>query len=185
MPLVNDKVLILPAFLVSYATAYGLLAMTLRYFSLYHLVTGFGLGVVWYFFIAVMRARSSSPRLALAGDLMPDELAARFAHRMAFAGRTPILPRDVHGIVFDKNREYSPAWERIFSRAVLRNIPIYEITHLREMMAGRVLLLSQPQGVFGDLLPSQPYLRVKRLIDTFVAIPALMLALPVFLSWAW
>ena len=181
LPLVNDKMLILPAFLASYATAYGVLAMTLRYFSLYHLVTGFGLGVVWYFFTAVMRARSSSPRLALAGDLMPDELL--LDSRIEWLSLDePRLPRNVHGIVFDKNREYSPAWERVFSRAVLRNIPIYEITHLRELMAGRVLLLSQPQGVFGDLLPSQPYLRVKRLIDTIVAIPALILALPVILA---
>ena len=181
LPLVNDKMLILPAFLVSYATAYGALAMTLRYFSLYHLVTGFGLGVTWYFFTAVMRARSSSPRLALAGDLMPDALL--LASRIEWLSLDePRLPRNVHGIVFDKSREYSPAWERVFSRAVLRNIPIYEITHLRELMAGRVLLLSQPQGVFGDLLPSQPYLRVKRLIDTIVAIPALILASPVILA---
>ncbi len=181
LPLVNDKMLIPPAFLLSYTAAYGVLVLTLRYFSLYHLVTAFGLGVAWYFFIAVMRGRSSSPRLALAGDIVPDELLLESRIEW-LALEEPFLPRNVHGIVFDKGREYSPAWERVFSRAVLRNIPVYEITHLREMMAGRVLLHSQPHGVFGDLLPSQPYLRIKRIIDTIVAIPALALALPVILA---
>lgn len=177
LPLVDDKVLILPAFLVSYASAYGLLAVTLRTFNLYHLVTAFVLGVAWYFFVAVLRFRSSSPRLALVENTAPDDLL--LASRIEWLQLDePELPPNVHGIVYDKTHEYAPEWERLFSRAVLSNLPVYEITQLRERMAGRVLLQSQPQGVFGDLLPSQPYLRVKRIIDTAVAIPVGIVVLP-------
>ena len=82
------------------------------------------------------------------------------------------------GLVFDKDLESSPQWERMVGRAVLRNIPVYEINHLREMITGRVKLRSNPEGVFGALLPSQPYLRSKRVIDTVTAVPALLLLSP-------
>ena len=41
------------------------------------------------------------------------------------------------------------------------------------MVLGRVRLHLRPEEVFGYLRPSQPYLRVKRAIDTLVVIPAL------------
>lgn len=177
LPLVDDKLLILPAFLSSYAVAYGLLTITFRTFSLYHLVTSFLIGLAWYFFVAVIRARFSFPLLAIAGRLPLDDdaLASRFKWKQL---SKPRLPRNVLGIVFDKEVEQSPAWERLFSRAVLRGIPLYELSRLREMVTGRVRLTRHPEEVFGELLPSQPYLRLKRVFDTATVIPALLFVLP-------
>ena len=183
LPLVDDKLLILPAFLASYAATSGLLVVILRTFSLYHLGTSFIIGLVWYFFIALMRARLTFPRLAIAGPLPSDqELLATRIEWVQLA--RPRLPRNVLGIVFDKNRERSPQWDRLFSRAVLRNIPVYDLADLREMVTGRVQLQTRPEEVFGDLRPSQPYLRMKRLIDTAVAVPALVVLLPVIIILA-
>jgi lipopolysaccharide/colanic/teichoic acid biosynthesis glycosyltransferase len=84
----------------------------------------------------------------------------------------------VLGIVFDRSRERTEVWDRLFSRAVLRNIPVYDLSQLREMVMGRVQLQSRPVEVFGYLRPSQPYLRVKRVIDTAVAVFALVVLLP-------
>ena len=183
LPLVDDKLLILPAFLASYAATYGLLVVILRTFSLYHLGTSFIIGLVWYFFIALMRARLTFPRLAIVGPLPSDqELLATRIEWVQLA--RPRLPRNVLGIVFDKNRERSPEWDRLFSRAVLRNIPVYDLADLREMVTGRVQLQTRPEEVFGDLRPSQPYLRMKRLIDTVVAVPALVVLLPVIIILA-
>ena len=183
LPLVDDKLLILPAFLASYAATYSVLVVILRTFSLYHLGTSFIIGLVWYFFIALMRARLTFPRLAIAGPLPSDqELLATRIEWVQLA--RPRLPRNVLGIVFDKNRERSPQWDRLFSRAVLRNIPVYDLADLREMVTGRVQLQTRPEEVFGDLRPSQPYLRMKRLIDTAVAVPALVVLLPVIIILA-
>lgn len=177
LPLIDDKMLILPAFLTSYVTAYGLLAVSFRTFSLYHLVTSLVIGLAWYFFMAVIRARDSSPRLAIVGDLPVDE--DFWASRIKWTQLSkPRLPRNVLGIVIDKDMDYSPAWERLFSRAVLRGIPVYELSRLREMVTGRVRLTQHPEEVFGELLPSLPYLRFKRVIDTAIVLPALVIALP-------
>jgi lipopolysaccharide/colanic/teichoic acid biosynthesis glycosyltransferase len=177
LPLVDDKLLILPTFLLCYGITLTLLTATLRTFGQYHLVTSFVIGLAWYCFIAVMRARMSTPRLALAGLLPVDEDLLGTRIRWVSLDR-PRLPSNVLGLVFDKERSRSPEWERIFSRAVLRNIPVYEMGHLREMVTGRVRLRSNPEEVFGDLLPSQPYLRAKRVLDTLVAVPALVFVAP-------
>jgi len=178
LPLVDDKLLVLPTFLLTFGVGLAGLTLTLRTFGMYHLVTAFIVGIAWYFFVGIMRARTSQPRLALAGPLPVDEDLLGTRIRWVWLDR-PRLPTNVMGLVFDKARSRSPAWERVFSRAVLRNIPVYEITQLREMLMGRVRLVSHPEEVFGKLMPSQPYLRVKRVIDTAVAIPALILLAPV------
>lgn len=177
LPLVNDKVLVLPTFMVVFGI-YGLfLSYALGEVGRYHLITSFVLGVVWYQVVAVLRARTSFPRLAWVGDApLEDELLLARIEWVIL--KRPRMPRDVLGIVFDSSREPTAAWERFFGRAVLRNIPVYDLLQLREMMTGRVRLQSRPELVFGQLLPSQPYLRIKRVIDTMMAVPALLLALP-------
>jgi lipopolysaccharide/colanic/teichoic acid biosynthesis glycosyltransferase len=178
LPLVDDKLLILPVFLSSYTVTYAALVVILRTFSLYHLVTSFTIGLTWYYLMAVMRARVTFPRLAIVGPLPSDpELLGT---RIEWVQMTkPRLPRNVLGIVFDRSRERTDQWDRLFSRAVLRNIPVYDLSQLREMVMGRVRLQSRPVEVFGYLRPSQPYLRIKRVIDTAVAVPALILLLPI------
>jgi hypothetical protein len=182
LPLVDDKLLVLPTFLFCFGAALIFLTVTLRTFGLFHLAGSFAIGLTWYSFVGIMRARTSLPRLALAGAVPVDEDLLGTRIRWIWLDR-PSLPSNVMGLVFDKEAGRSPAWERVFSRAVLRNIPVYEMDQLREMVTGRVRLKSNPQEVFGKLMPSQPYLRVKRAIDTVVAIPAAVLLLP-FLALA-
>jgi lipopolysaccharide/colanic/teichoic acid biosynthesis glycosyltransferase len=47
------------------------------------------------------------------------------------------------------------------------------------MVTGRVQLQARPEEVFGDLRPSQPYLRMKRFIDLIVLVPAALVIPPV------
>lgn len=180
MPLVNDKMIVLPTFLSIFALAAITMSFTLPDVGMYHLVTSCTLGIVWYQLIAVLRARTSFPRLALAGDIPIDSELLTTRIEWVVLQR-PRLPHDVLGIVFDSSQEPSPEWERFFGRAVLRNIPVYDIGQLREMSIGRVRLKSRPELVFGQLLPSQPYLRIKRVLDTVAAVPALVLAAPIML----
>lgn len=177
LPLVDDKLLIMPVFLTSYAIGYGILVISLRSFSLYHLVTSLTIGLAWYFMVALLRTRMTFPRLAIVGSLPTD--MQLLSSRIEWAVLShPRLPRNVLGIVFDKERDRSPAWDRLFVRAVLRNIPVYEAGRLREMVTGRVRLKSHPEEVFGDLRPSNSYLRVKRVLDVASAALSLIVVVP-------
>lgn len=180
MPLVNEKMIVAPTFVSIFSLAGIILSFTLPEIGMYHLVTACAIGIIWYQLVAVLRGRTSFPRLALAGEFPIDAelLTARIDWVLL---RRPRLPHDVLGIVFDSSIEPSPEWERFFGRAVLRNIPVYDISQLREMSIGRVRLKSRPELVFGQLLPSQPYLRIKRVLDTAAAVPALVLAAPLML----
>lgn len=178
LPLLDDKTLILPTFATIFALAAVSMTLSIRTYGQYHLVTGFIAGTAWYLIVTVMRARRSRPRLGFLGDLPadPDLLSLRIEWVML---KHPALPRSIQGVVFDSGQAVDPQWERFFARAVLRNVPVYDLAHLREMTIGRVRLRERPEMVFGQLLPSQPYLRIKRGVDTILAIPGLLFAMPI------
>ena len=118
----------------------------------------------------------TKPLIAVVGDLqVGEELRATRIIWIPWSKRH--LPRGADAIVYDSNHNYPPEWERFFARAVLRNIPVYDFQHMREMVTGRVQLQSKPELVFGQLLPSLPYLRIKRINDFILA----MLLLPLTL----
>jgi lipopolysaccharide/colanic/teichoic acid biosynthesis glycosyltransferase len=178
MPLVNDKTVVLPTFLAAFGMAYLFLALASDTVGKYHLVTGLVMGVLWYVLIAVLRGRLTVPRMGYVGRMpIDDDLRERAVDWIHL--KLPKLPKDIHAIVFDSHEEVTPEWERFFGRAVLRKIPVYDATDLREMSIGRVRLRQRPELVFGQLLPSQPYLRIKRFLDILGAILALPIALPI------
>lgn len=180
LPLVDDKLLILPAFLLAFSLTAALGHGYLGSYGKFHLVTGFCLGVCWYFAVTALRARYCVPRLALVGELGgTDPLHATRLEWLPLY--RPALHARVTALVFDKERELGPEWGRLFARAVLRRIPVYELSHLREMMTGRVRFQSHPEEVFGPLLPSQPYVRIKRSADFLVGVVALIVVLPIML----
>ena len=183
LPLVGDKIAILPAFIISFAIAAMALGIGSREFGRYHLVTGFLVGMAWYFLLAMARARASRPRLAIVGGLTADdELRASKIDWVALT--RPRLLRDVAGIAFDKTRPLEPRFERLFARAVLRQIPVYELSSLREMLSGRVQLHLRPEEEFGAIFPSRPYRRIKRYMDLAAALVLLPLIAPVIALFA-
>lgn len=178
LPLVDDKIIILPTILVCYAVNALVMSLAFRSFGHYHLLTSMAVVTAWYYFIALSRSRLSAPRLAFVGSMPFDE--ELLLTRIEWVPLDePVLPFDVLGIVYDRKQILRPSYERLFARAALRNIPVYELGELREMVTGRVQLQSRPQEAFGQLLPSQPYLRIKRVFDLLTSLPALVLALPI------
>lgn len=179
LPLVDDKLLIIPAFLASYAMGFTLVMFWFPVRT-YLVLISFVLGIVWYYLIALTRVRLYSPRLAYVGGF-PEDTELLYANVEWEPLVAPALPRDVVGIVFDGDKPISKSFEHMFSRAILRNLPIYEARKFREMLTGRVQLDAHPVNFFGQLLPSQPYLRVKRIVDTILVIPAIVVAAPFML----
>ncbi len=183
LPFVGDKIAILPTFAVSFALAATLIGVGVRGFGRYHLVAGFFIGIFWYFGLAMIRARVSLPRMAIIGGLAADD-ELRTSKIDWVALDRPRLLRNVSGIVFDKSRTIEPRYERLFARAVLRQIPVYELGALREMLTGRVQLHLRPEEEFGAIFPSRPYLRIKRYFDFLVALAMLPFVVPVIVLFA-
>ena len=178
LPLIDDRLLIFPTFLFAFTAGSLALAWIVRDVGRYHMLAGGLIGVSWYLFIAILANRVKDPCLAFVGDA--SQAVRLLGERISWISLDqPSLPPGVVGIVFDAHQEASPEWERLFARAVLRNIPVYDLFDLREMMTGRVRLRSRPELVFGQLMPSLPYLRLKRVLDTVIAVPALVLASPI------
>lgn len=183
LPLVGDKIAILPAFVLSFALAATAIGVGIREFGRYHLVAGFLVGITWYFLLAIVRVRASRPRLAIIGGLpFDDELRASKIDWVAL--NRPRLLRDVAGIAFDKTRKLEPRFERLFARAVLRQIPVYELGALRELLTGRVQLHLRPEEEFGAIFPSRPYRRIKRYLDILAALAMLPFVAPVIMLFA-
>ena len=180
IPLVDDKVVILPSAASVFLVVLAAMSFVYGRAAYVEVLLSFVLTVAWYLGVAMLRARFTLPRLAYLGGL-PDDMHL-LARRIEWVPiLRPVLPHDLGGIVFDGSGALSPAYERLLNRAALRHIPIYETAHFREMLSGRVTLDINPAEVFGQLLPSQPYLRVKRLLDTIAAAVVLILIAPVML----
>lgn len=176
-PLIDGKVIVLPSTITIYCI--NTLFVEINSIELSHqfVFASFALTFLWYIFIAAARARLTFPRLAYVGGLPNDvELLSRRIEWVPL--NSAALPHDVVGIVFNSAAPLAQSVERLLCRAALRHIPIYEIDHFREMLTGRVTLRTNPIDVFGQLLPGEPYLRAKRVIDTLVALPVLVAILP-------
>lgn len=173
-----DKALVLPAFLGNFfvcLSAASLLGLPfLRYFAAASLVCA----IVWYFAVVMLRSRSGRPRLAFVGGMPQDPMLARAAIDWTVLSRSDLTGK-ISGVVFDKSQLMSPHAEKLLGKAVLAGMPVYEASDFSEMLTGRVSLATHPIEYFGLLMPSRPLLRVKRLADLAVVVPAIVLALPV------
>lgn len=178
LPLVDDKIYVLPSVVACYAFTLAAVQAVIGEPSYVIVALSFVMALGWYYLVAMARARLTFPRMAYLEGIPndPDVLASHIEWVPIEDGR---LPHDVVGIAFDPGDPIPSYADRLFCRAALRHIPVYNIGHLREVLTGRVALQSNPIEVFGHVLPSRPYLRVKRTIDTLVALPVLIAIAPV------
>lgn len=178
LPLVEDKLYVLPSVVTIYVIFTAAFQLVIGRVSYTAIALSFIMALAWYYLIAMIRVRLTFPRVAYLEGIPqdPDVLASHIEWVPITNGR---LPRDVVGIVFDPDARIPVYAERLFSRAALRHIPVYSIGDFQERITGRVTLLSNPIEVFGQVLPSQPYLRFKRVIDTALALPVLVAIAPI------
>ena len=178
LPLVEDKIYVFPSILTIYVIFTAVFQLVIGRASYTVISLSFIMALAWHYLMSMARARLTFPRMAYLGGIPhdPDVLTSHIEWVPITDGR---LPRDVVGIVFDPAARIPGYADRLFSRAALRHIPVYDLGHFRELLTGRVTLLSNPIEIFGQVLPSQPYLRFKRVVDTVAALPVLIALAPI------
>ena len=183
LPTIDAKTYIFPSFLMSYAVVLALVYASSVPFGHYHFFVSFAIVVPWYFALAVMRERKVKPHLALIGP-DPNSLVEMLDKVEWSILKVPLLEESVSAIVIDPEFELSPEWEHFIAEAVLQGIPVHDSAHMREALTRRVEITHMAHRNFGSLLPALTYVRIKRVIDFVVTIPAAIICIPLILVCA-
>ena len=120
IPLIDDKILVLPSASAVYLFNLAWMSYALGRSAFLLVLICFGLAIAWYYAVAMLRARLTFPRLAYIGGLPSDaELLSRRIDWVPLF--KPALPHDVVGIVFDREAGLGPGFGRLLSRAAVRH----------------------------------------------------------------
>ena len=169
-----------PYVLPSMLVAYGLVIFLMFFFridySRFVIGVSFLSGYAWLQSVFYVQDRRDNFTLAT----IPS--ASAFETTNLRGARWTILqsPKDplvgVAGVVVDLRSELSPAWERFIAQCALAGVPVYDLKAITETLTGQVDVTHLSETVYGSLLPSSAYLRIKRSVDLVAA----LLLLPAF-----
>ena len=183
LPTIDAKTYIFPSFWLGYSAILALVYASSTPFGHYHFFISFLIVVPWYFALAVFRERRIKTHLALIGP-NPQPLIAMLHNIEWTVLDVPVLPRAVSAIVVDSHANLQPEWEHFIAEAVLQGIPVHDSRHMREALTRRVEITHMTHNNFGSLLPALTYVRIKRILDLLLAVPAAVLFAPVVLVFA-
>lgn len=160
----------------SVAAAYGLVLVTLvllriDYSRAFLLVSALSclllLASLWVYY----RRRSQPSVYLLPGASLSPSPRLRL-HRLL----APTAELHANSLIAaDLKADLAPHWQRFILNAALAGIPVYDVRALEESATGKVQVSHLSENTFGSVLPSLPYLRVKRVADLGLA----LLLLPV------
>jgi lipopolysaccharide/colanic/teichoic acid biosynthesis glycosyltransferase len=164
-------------------TAHGLMIVALLVTRLPYdrlgLALGFGLHVLWNYFIYFRAERKIRQRIAIVplGDVF------RLGEIDTVDWQTLRRPRleetvGCHAIVADFAADLPDEWEAFLADAALAGRIVYQVKQLSESLTGRVELDHLSENSFGSLLPARGYFHLKSLGDFLVAVALLPFALP-------
>lgn len=93
----------------------------------------------------------------------------------------PKLPeRAVEGVVVDLHAPtLSAEWQKFLAQCALEHMPVYNVRQIRESLTGRVRIQHMYENDLGSLLPSAPYMFIKRLWETSLVLFSMPAVLPV------
>lgn len=93
-----------------------------------------------------------------------------------------VRPASLHGVVVDLGAEHSDEWKIAIADFALQGTPVYHVREAVEQLTGRVEIAHLSENTLGSLNPNATYLKVKAIIDFFLALILLAaLALPMLL----
>jgi len=178
-PGIRSCYVIFPAALTGHGLMIVMLLLTRLPYDRLGLALGFGLHVLWNYFIYFYAERKIRQRIAVVplGDV------SRLSQIDNVDWQTLRRPRleetaGCHAIVADFTADLPDEWEAFLADAALAGRMVYQVKQLSESLSGRVELDHLSENSFGSLLPARGYFHLKSLGDFLVAVALLPIALP-------
>jgi lipopolysaccharide/colanic/teichoic acid biosynthesis glycosyltransferase len=170
---------ILPGYLASFGLVLTAILLLRIDYSRANLILGFGLAVTWFFLVYVITQRRT--RLALGvveGGRIDyfDDMEGVEAHRL----KPGHWPAGLDAVTADFRFDHSDEWEARLADFTLAGIPVYHSKDLYESLTGRADLEHLSENNFGALGPLATLLSFKQTMDWLVALPTLIVLLPLF-----
>lgn len=172
---------VLPAFGAAYGLAVLIFFFLRLDYSRFQFAASFALVLPWFGFISLIEPSIRRHRLLLVPFGKADRLLASTAADWVLARSANALPAGITGVVADLHAGLASEWEKLLSRAALAGLPVYHWKQIAESFAGAVDIEHISENSLGSLLPSSVYLRLKRLVDTTLALVTAPLTLPIAL----
>ncbi len=178
-PGIRSSYVIFPAALTGHGLMVVALLLTRLPYDRLGLALGFGLHVLWNYFVYFYAERKIRQRIAI----VPFGNVARLSQIDNVEWQTLIRPRleetaGCHAIVADFAADLPDEWEGFLADAALSGRIVYQVKQLSESLTGRVELDHLSENSFGSLLPARGYFHLKGLGDFLVALALLPIALP-------
>lgn len=170
---------ILPGFLASFGLAFTFILLFRIDYSRALLLTGFALAVVWFFLVYTMTQRKTQLVLGVVEggrvDLFKD-MAGVDVVRL----KGNEAPEMVDAVAADFRHDHSDEWEARLADYTLAGVPVYHSKDLYESLTGRADLEHLSENNFGALGPMHTLLAFKQALDRTIALPVLIILLPLF-----
>ena len=171
---------ILPGYLISFGLALTVILLFRLDYSRALLLTSFALTITWFFLIyAVTQRRSKLLLGVVAGGQALDLFKA-----MPGVEAVRLKPSDsadgLDAVAADFRHDHSDEWEARLADFTLAGVPVYHSKDLYESLTGRADLEHLSENNFGALGPLLPLLAFKQAVDRVLALPVLIVLLPLF-----
>jgi lipopolysaccharide/colanic/teichoic acid biosynthesis glycosyltransferase len=149
------------------------------------LALGFGLHVLWNYFVYFKGEGRIRRRIAIVPFGAVASLDA-IGHVDWLTLKRPRLhdTAGCHAIVADFAADLPDEWEAFLADAALAGRIVYQVKQLSESLTGRVELSHLSENSFGSLLPARGYFYLKSFGDFLLALALLPVALPVMAAVA-
>ncbi len=178
-PGIRSSYVIFPAALTGHGVMIVALLLTRLPYDRLALAVGFGLHVLWNYFVYFYAERKIRRRIAI----VPFGDVSQLSEIDIVEWQTLDRPRleetaGCHAIVADFAADLPDEWEAFLADAALAGRMVYQVKQLSESLTGRVELDHLSENSFGSLLPARGYFHLKGLGDFLFALALLPLALP-------
>lgn len=178
-PGIRSSYVIFPAALTGHGLMVAALLLARLPYDRLALALGFGLHVLWNYFVYFYAERKIRQRIAI----VPFGDVARLREIDTVEWQTLVRPRleetaGCHAIVADFAADLPDEWEAFLADAALAGRIVYQVKQLSESLTGRVELDHLSENSFGSLLPARGYFYLKGLGDFLVAVALLPIAQP-------
>ncbi len=178
-PGIRSSYVIFPAALTGQGLVVVALLLSRLPYDRLGLAAGFGLHVLWNYFVYFYAERRIQRRIAI----VPFGEVSRLSEIENVEWRTLVRPRleetaGCHAIVADFAADLPDEWEAFLADAALAGRMVYQVKQLSESLTGRVEIGHLSENSFGSLLPVRGYFHLKSLGDFLVAMVLLPIVLP-------